>query len=100
MVVMSFRGPAESLVLVPLEDEMLRAAPQCVKTLFMIRLGSPRTEDKSLASVTYPLALSFVGGILRIFTQPGVQHHIECADCDTAFARQDVGFTRIELLNC
>src|SRR5688572_3950315 len=41
----------------------------CVKTPFMVRLGSPRTEDESLNSVTYPFALSLVEGLLRVFTQ-------------------------------
>ena len=49
-----------------------------VKTLFMVRLGSPRTEQRSENSVGHPFAVSiacpehsrWVEGLLTVFTQP------------------------------
>jgi hypothetical protein len=53
--------------------ENFAASAILYETPFMVRLGSPRTEDKSLNFVPYPFALSFVEGLLKVFTQSGVQ---------------------------
>ena len=42
-------------------------SPDCVKTPFMVRLGSPRTDVRHYKSSIQPFALSFVEGLLKSF---------------------------------
>jgi hypothetical protein len=62
--------------------------PDCVKTPLMVRLGSPRAEEKPQNSITYPVALSLVEGFLRVFAQAAAQHDIRP---DARIATQSLG---------